>query len=180
MPSKPTFADRIVSRVLDDELSLNEFETKNYAAREMSSKEIGGVIRRLMAERVLFVGKHDERRMLWRVDTMVKALREALLLQKKEKHHTATFERAAEARRTGKETCTCGKRHPFGAKFYVTARDAGRTSLVAGPYDTHAEAIAKLPEAKATAIENEPRAHFYSFGTAAVPRSKARPSVFGK
>lgn len=175
-----SFADRIVSRVLDEDLSLNEFETKNYAAREMTSKEIGSVIQRLTAERVSFVGKHDERHMLRRIDTMVRALREALELKKAEKATTAVYERAETARRTGKETCTCGKRHPFGAKFYVTARDAGRTALVAGPYDTHAEAIAKLPEAKAAAIENEPRAHFYSFGTAAVPRSKAKPSVFGK
>lgn len=175
-----SFADRIVSRVLDDELSLNDFETKNYAAREMTGKEIGGVIRRLMAERVTFVGKHDERHMLRRIDTMVRALKEAIELQRKERATTAVYERAETARRTRQETCTCGGRHPKGAKFYVTARDAGRTSLVAGPYDTHAEAIAKLPTAKALAIESEPRAHFYSFGTAAVRGKAVKPSVFGK
>ena len=76
---------------------------------------------------------------------------------------------AAEARRTGRETCKCGENHIPGAKYYVSAADAGRTALLSGPYDTHAEALAKVDSVRRRAEERDSGAVFYSFGTVAMP-----------
>lgn len=71
------------------------------------------------------------------------------------------------ARRTGRETCECGERHEPGAHYYATAVDGPRVALLSGPYPTHAEALAALPEAREKALRVDPKSHFYSFGTVA-------------
>jgi hypothetical protein len=76
---------------------------------------------------------------------------------------------AREARRTGRETCECGERHTPGASYYVSAADGGRSALASGPYDTHAEALAKVDEVRERAVRQDGQAHFYSWGTVAMP-----------
>jgi len=52
--------------------------------------------------------------------------------------------------------------------YYVTVSDAGRVGFLAGPYDTHVEALAKVDEAAERAEGADPWAHFYAFGTTRV------------
>jgi hypothetical protein len=78
-------------------------------------------------------------------------------------------ELAREARRTGRETCECGERHTPGASYYVSAVDGGRSALASGPYDTHAEALARVDEVREKAVRQDGQAHFYSWGTVAMP-----------
>ena len=175
-----TLASRIFNRVLDEELTLNDFELKNAAIREMKPSEIRSLLRQLADERRLRVGKHDEAVIIRRIDTMDRALKEALEVQKSKRGERAVKVRGKRAARTGQETCTCGKTHSAGANFYVSARDAGRTALLAGPYPTHAEALARVPEVRTVAVEKDSRAHFYSFGTVAKAASYTKPGLFGK
>lgn len=49
--------------------------------------------------------------------------------------------------------------------YYVSVANGYRYQLLSGPYDTHAEALAKVDAAKDIAISNDPRAHWYAFGT---------------
>jgi hypothetical protein len=49
--------------------------------------------------------------------------------------------------------------------YFVSVADAGRVALLAGPYDTHAEALAKVDHAQTLAEERDSRAVFYGFGT---------------
>lgn len=65
--------------------------------------------------------------------------------------------------------------------FYVTCRDAGRVGWLLGPYETHQEAIESVDTGRSLAIDMNPWAHFYEFGTASLPRDGKQPSpVFEK
>lgn len=51
--------------------------------------------------------------------------------------------------------------------YYVTAVDAGRYWLLSGPYiDDHGAALADVNVVREIAQESNPRAWFYSYGTA--------------
>ena len=52
--------------------------------------------------------------------------------------------------------------------YYVSARDAGRYSLLAGPYRTHDEALGMVDRCRDVACELDPWAWFYAFGTCRV------------
>lgn len=54
------------------------------------------------------------------------------------------------------------------AAFYVSVISTGgsRRGLLAGPYSSHADALAKVDVVSAKTIDLDPRAHFYAFGTA--------------
>lgn len=54
--------------------------------------------------------------------------------------------------------------------YYCTVLDGPQYGLLAGPYDTHQEAIDALPEAKKLAQQVDSRAVFYAFGTARLER----------
>lgn len=84
---------------------------------------------------------------------------------------------ASLARKTGKETCECGERHPRGANFYVTAIDGRKTIPLSGPYPTHAEAVARVDEIRELAIKMDPGAAFASFGTTAMKSSYKKRGV---
>lgn len=55
-----------------------------------------------------------------------------------------------------------------GAAFYVTCIDGARVGYLAGPYETHAAALADVERVRKVACEADPWADFYAFGTAAV------------
>ena len=62
--------------------------------------------------------------------------------------------------------------------YYVTARDAGRTAFLAGPFrDNHAAALALVDRVSAAAIKTDARAVFWSFGTTRAPHSFNRPGA---
>jgi len=51
--------------------------------------------------------------------------------------------------------------------YYVTARDGDRHWLLSGPYiDDHGGALAVVDDARQIAQDSNPRAWFYSYGTA--------------
>lgn len=53
-------------------------------------------------------------------------------------------------------------------RYYVTVRDAGRTGFLVGPFDNHDDALAMVRPAQDKAIELQPLAHFYAYGTTGV------------
>ena len=54
--------------------------------------------------------------------------------------------------------------------YYVTMRRAARVAFLAGPYETHDEALAKVKAATDLAIEHDPFHHFDEFGTASLAK----------
>jgi len=57
------------------------------------------------------------------------------------------------------ETC------PEGSKYYVTAIDAGKTYFMAGPYNTHIEALNNVDKSLQVADKHDGRAWFMAWGT---------------
>jgi hypothetical protein len=65
-----------------------------------------------------------------------------------------------------------------GHAHYVTARSDGRTALLAGPYDTRAEALALEDECRRIVREkfaHDMRATFAEIGTARISTGATRP-----
>lgn len=56
--------------------------------------------------------------------------------------------------------------------------DAGRVGVLAGPYETHAEALSVVEKVRAMAVKANSWAHFYSFGTSSCPEEIK--AMFGK
>lgn len=55
--------------------------------------------------------------------------------------------------------------NPAHDHHYVTAIDGNRLYLLAGPYETNEDAMASVRPVRDIAIEGNPRAHFFGFGT---------------
>lgn len=62
--------------------------------------------------------------------------------------------------------------------YYVSLRRGQRTSLLAGPFMTHDEALTLVDHAGALADEIDPWVHFDLRGTCSLPRSASNP--YGK
>lgn len=54
---------------------------------------------------------------------------------------------------------------PESGSYYVSAQDAGRLYLMAGPYTTHAAALGDVQRALSIADKHDGRAWFMSWGT---------------
>lgn len=59
--------------------------------------------------------------------------------------------------------------------YYVSLRRGERTALLAGPFATHAEALATVDRAVAEANAIDDRAWFDPFGTCSLPRDAKNP-----
>lgn len=59
--------------------------------------------------------------------------------------------------------------------FYVSVIDGNRTGVLAGPFPTHGLALDLVDRARDLAVEIDPKAHFYSFGTCRV-RHEHKPA----
>ena len=57
--------------------------------------------------------------------------------------------------------------------FYVTMLDGVRVAWLLGPFAKHSAALAAVPAARAKAQDIDPRACWYSFGTASIERDVA-------
>lgn len=68
------------------------------------------------------------------------------------------------------ETCPAGF-------YYITAVDGALFYWMAGPYSTHAEALADVLRARELADENDPRAWFMAWGTARSDRDRGSGSL---
>ena len=64
--------------------------------------------------------------------------------------------------------------------YYVSAKDAGSHWLMAGPYRTHAEALADVDRARNIADEHDGRAWFYAWGTCRMKDGTDRPGNLNK
>jgi hypothetical protein len=79
--------------------------------------------------------------------------------------------------------CGCDKPHKSGASFFVSCiEDSGqrRNALLLGPYNTHEEALANVDRGRKLAETNDPKAHWYSFGTCSIQGPTEWKGVFGK
>jgi hypothetical protein len=77
-------------------------------------------------------------------------------------------------------SCPCGLTHDDedpARKFYVSVVDGERFNFLAGPFDTHAEALAQVEPTRSRAEEVDPRACWYSFGTARAPAGYTAPGL---
>lgn len=89
---------------------------------------------------------------------------------------------------TSKPACPCAEHDcpGDGGGYYVSIWDRlsnaghGRLGLLAGPYETHAEALSKVGRARELAAERDPWACFYGFGTVRMKDSYRKLGAFGK
>lgn len=65
--------------------------------------------------------------------------------------------------------------NPHPGAYYVSVKDQGRTALLAGPWPTHAEALAMVDTVRAKACELDPRGVWYAYGTARLPDDDSVP-----
>lgn len=162
-----TPAREIIRRCQDPELGLSAAPggAIGKSARAMSGAEVADLARELD---YLARGEPDPvvRR---RYNSTISFLRDDLARREREDARERVQELAREARRTGRETCECGADHVAGTSYYVSAADGGRSALASGPYPTHAEALARVDEVRERAIRQDGKAHFYSWGTVAMP-----------
>lgn len=63
--------------------------------------------------------------------------------------------------------------------YYVSVIDGPRRALVAGPYETHAEALGAVPRMRDEGCKCDPRAWWYAWGTARCEED-AGPGVLGR
>jgi hypothetical protein len=59
--------------------------------------------------------------------------------------------------------------------FYVSLIRGARTALLAGPFETHTEALAMVTRAAAEAERVDPRAFWDAHGTCSLPRAAGNP-----
>lgn len=61
--------------------------------------------------------------------------------------------------------------NPDHRAFYVSAIDGPKTFLIAGPYDSHDAALARVDPVRSHAGEHDGRAHFMYWGTCSLPEA---------
>lgn len=61
--------------------------------------------------------------------------------------------------------------------YYVSVVDGSRYGFLAGPYDTHEEALIMVGPAREMAQTVDDWAVFYAFGTAKAPPGYSKPGV---
>ena len=61
--------------------------------------------------------------------------------------------------------------------YYVSVVDGPRYALLAGPYETHQEALDKVDEARKAAYTMDVKAVFYAYGTCKTPPGYDKPGV---
>lgn len=66
---------------------------------------------------------------------------------------------------------------PRPGSYYVSCIDGPRRALLYGPLPSHAAALAMVDQVRAVAVEVDPRAHWYSFGTARADVDYTRPGA---
>lgn len=67
---------------------------------------------------------------------------------------------------------------PRPGRYYVSVSDGQRMALLAGPYPNHGAALEAVAEVRAKAIELDPWAHFFVYGTSRLHDNA--PTVTGR
>jgi hypothetical protein len=170
-------AEAILQRIQDVDLSLSDFPggAMDKLVRQLDDDSLSQ-----MALHLDYLSRDEPDPLLLRrlASTVVFLKRNAELREAASSEQTVQ-ELAAQARRTGQETCRCGDRHVEGAHYYVSALDGPKTALLSGPYPTHAECLAALPFARDKALQVDPKSAFYVFGTVSFSGDNPPPSIFG-
>ena len=78
-----------------------------------------------------------------------------------------------------KHICTPESCPPTGG-YYVSCVDYDRYWLMAGPYQTHAEALADKDKVYTIAEETDPRSIWKAWGTCRVKEGELKPGVLNK
>lgn len=66
-----------------------------------------------------------------------------------------------------------------GPGYYVSVIDGTRKALVAGPFETHAEALAQVEPEREKWYKLDARSHWYAWGTARVRDDKVAAQLGG-
>ena len=69
---------------------------------------------------------------------------------------------------------------PRPGSYYVSCINGNRRALLYGPLASHAAALAMVERVRAVAVEVDPYAHFYAFGTARADVDYTRPGVLNE
>lgn len=64
--------------------------------------------------------------------------------------------------------------------YYVSIKDGQKFGLLAGPFKTHAEALAMVDRAAAIAKEVDPWSAFAAFGTVRMAETYTKPGVLNE
>ena len=78
------------------------------------------------------------------------------------------------------------KAHPHtatrkeGHEFFVSVENNGRHAFLAGPYETHDEALYSVVDVRRLAASKDARSPWYSFGTCSAPVGLIEQTTFGK
>lgn len=75
------------------------------------------------------------------------------------------------------DTCPCRYQHTLdhdhARAYFVTVKDYDRTGWLAGPYLTHAQALAEIDRFNARCQELDLKAFWYAYGTASTAADEA-------
>lgn len=63
--------------------------------------------------------------------------------------------------------------------YYVTVIDGKKKGALLGPYATHQEALDNVARGTKLAMDSDPKAPWYAYGTAKVDARELPKSVFG-
>lgn len=70
---------------------------------------------------------------------------------------------------------------PQPGNYYVTVRDSDDYRCLVGPFpDDHTGALAWVDRANRLACDLDPKAHWYSYGTARLPADYAKPGILNE
>lgn len=64
--------------------------------------------------------------------------------------------------------------------YYVSVVDGSKYNLLAGPFGSHEEAKAQVGVVRKIAIDIDPKAHFFGFGTCKTPEGYDKPGLLNK
>lgn len=78
------------------------------------------------------------------------------------------------------------KAHPHtatrkeGHEYFVSVQDGEKYAVLAGPYETHDEALHTVTDVRRLAVSRDPRSPWYAFGTCSAPVGTIERTMFGK
>lgn len=163
----------------DDELHPSTSHALQTESAVLSNTQVGQLIKEFMAERRQMPEPSNPRlrSVQSNLDYCIRFLKDLAIKKTSLGQSTSRQGNVDYSRRSGIETCTCGAHHPYGANYYVSVQDSGREMLLAGPFKTHAEAMAAVKRTTEVAHQRDPRSHFYAFGTVAMRHSYTKPGI---
>ena len=89
---------------------------------------------------------------------------------------SATLRSLAEGPR---ECCCVPWRPDHERDFYVSVVDVTRYRMLVGPFERYDDALSAVDSTRQRAVDADPKAWFYSFGTCSVPKGTPTNPLFG-